>query len=197
MSRAEYVMERPAAGVAADLARLLFREEPTATYAVLDGASVPGLPQRLFEDSPESCCLYRGELAPDLAEVAPYLVRLRIGHPFTKWLLSEGWAGHWGIFVQSRADLRALRRHFRKFLMIKSPEGKRLYFRFYDPRVLRLFLPTCDAEQLRTLFGPIDAYLCEADDPDHALHWRLDAGTLKKQVLPLAPPGRDPLPRRP
>mgnify|MGYP002401687786 CR=1 FL=1 len=190
MSRAEFVMERPAPGVAADLARLLFREEPTITYVVLDGASVPGLRQRLHKDAPESCCLYRGELAPDLAEVAPYLVRLQIGHPFTKWVLSEGWAEHWGIFVQTSADLRSLRRHFRNFLMVKNPEGKRLYFRFYDPRVLRLFLPTCDAQQLKVLFGPIDAYLCEADDPGQVLHWRLDGGTLKKQSLPLAPAGR-------
>ena len=48
----------------------LFSDPEHDTYAILDGASIPGLLQSLFKHQPDSCCLYRGELTPDLAECA-------------------------------------------------------------------------------------------------------------------------------
>src|SRR5690242_19385970 len=89
------------------LMRHLFpEEEGLNTYAVLDGASIPELLEHLYgEVRPEFVSLYRGELTPDMAEVAPYLVQLKPGHPFTDWLLTEGWGKHWGIFALSSADL--------------------------------------------------------------------------------------------
>ena len=137
---------------------------------MLDGASIPDLLDHLYGDPrPEFICLYRGELEPDMAEVAPYLVRLQPDAPFTDWLLVEGWGKHWGIFALSAADLPVMRRHFRTFLMVKNPEGKQVYFRYYDPRVLRTFLPTCNAEETATVFGPLITYLCEADKPEALL----------------------------
>src|SRR5689334_3790444 len=88
----------------------LFPEEEDGslqTFAVLDGASIPELLDHLYgERRPEFDCLYRGDLAPDIAEVAPYLVRLEPETPFTDWCLAEGWGNHWGIFVRSRASLK-------------------------------------------------------------------------------------------
>lgn len=141
---------------------------PLKTYAVIDGASATGLLDQLYSEGkrPEFVCLYRGELEPDIAEVAPYLVRLEPSTPFTNWLLMEGWGKNFGVFVRSVADMDALRRHFRRFLRVQDPEGKTLYFRFYDPRVLKVFLPTCNAEELEALFGPLICYLCEGDAPD-------------------------------
>ena len=45
-------------------------------------------------------CLYRGELQPDMAEVAPYLVKLDRDAPFTDWVLDRGWGNHWGVFAE-------------------------------------------------------------------------------------------------
>src|SRR5262245_523205 len=94
------------------LEKHLFSEREAEVYAILDGASVQDLLDRLYEDKPEYECLYRGELKPDLAEVAPYLVRLEYKTKFCDWVLQQGWGRHWGIFVVSYADLRVLRRHF-------------------------------------------------------------------------------------
>ena|SRR5215472_4394932 len=147
-------------------------EQGLNTYAVLDGASIPDLLDHLYgEVRPEFVCLYRGELAPDMAEVAPYLVWLQIGHPFTDWLLSEGWGKHWGIFALTSADLKATRRHFRTFLMVKDPEGKQLYFRYYDPRVLRIYLPTCNTAETCIVFGPILGYVLEAEQSETVLRF--------------------------
>ena len=160
------------------LATHLFHEEDELhRYAVLDGASVPDLLDQLYgEEPPEFLCLYRGELQPDMAEVAPYLVQLKAGTPFSEWLLQHCWGNHWGIFVTSHDDIDTVRRHFRNFLMVRNPEGQQVYFRFYDPRVLRIFLPTCNAEQAKTMFGPLACYLCEAENPDTLLSFSDEDG---------------------
>jgi len=161
-------------------------EERTNTFAVLDGASIPDLIPHLYQaPRPEFACLYRGELEPDIAEVAPYLVRLQPGAPFTEWILTQGWGKHWGIFALTRADLKVTRRHFREFLMVKDPEGKQLYFRFYDPRVLRVFLPTCNAEELEFLFGPIACYMAEDKDQSVLLRFAAADGKLTARKMSL------------
>lgn len=147
------------------LARHLFGDPRLAAYAVLDGASNPALLDRLYGERPEFACLYRGELAPDIAECAPYLVRLEPDAPFTHWVTGRGWGEHWGIFAQADCDLRGLRQHLRKLNMVYDPEThKPLLFRYYDPRVLRIFLPTCDAGQLAAFFGPVRAYFAETGE---------------------------------
>jgi hypothetical protein len=162
------------------------REEMNV-FAVLDGAAIPNLLSSLYQHEPEYLCLYRGELKPDLAEVAPYLVRLEPGSEFATWVMAKGWGNHWGIFLTTQADIRALRRHLRKFLIVYNPEHKPVYFRYYDPRVLRLYLPTCNAEELATVFGPVESYLLEDENPQTVLRLRNVSGSLKQESLPLAP----------
>ena len=153
------------------------QDTPFNAYAILDGASVPELLDHLYgTPRPEFICLYRGELQPDMAEVAPYLVRLTPRAPFSEWVLTEGWGKHWGIFALSPANMIAVRKHFRTFLMVKNPAGKQVYFRYYDPRVLRIFLPTCNAEETRWVFGPLTTYLCEAEAQDTLLAFRVEDG---------------------
>ena len=80
-----------------ELAGVLFGKGDTSIFAVLDGASAPGLVKSLYEHEPEYCCLYRGELEPDIASVAPYLVRLESGEEFVE-LPKKAWCCHerWG-----------------------------------------------------------------------------------------------------
>lgn len=143
----------------------LFSTPGTKVFTILDGASVPDLQANLAHFDPEHICLYRGELAPDMAEVAPHLAFMERDAPFTDWVITHGWGHHWGIFGVARVDLKALRRHFRKFLMVYDEAAKSLYFRYYDPRVLRVYLPTCNAQELKTVFGPVMSYLTEDENP--------------------------------
>jgi len=169
-----------------DLVPCLFSgESEQSTFAVLDGASIPHLLDQLYGDPrPEFVCLYRGDLKPDMAEVAPYLVRLEEGQPFTAWLLQEGWGRHWGVFALSTGSLKTLRTHFRKFLMVKDAEGSQLLFRFYDPRVLRIFLPACTPEELAAFFGPLSSLICEDDPPMAALSYTRVDRALKTGRIP-------------
>ena len=149
----------------------LFGED--TVFVVLDGASVPGLLAKLTELQPVHTCLYRGDIEPDLAEVAPYLVQLEPDAPFTDWVLTEGWGNHWGVFLTARTDFGTVHRHLRKLLIVHDPDGKPLYFRFYDPRVLRVFLPTCEAAELKDMFGAVvESYWFEGDDAGTAEKFR-------------------------
>jgi hypothetical protein len=154
-------------------------EDGEELCALLDGASVPGLLERLDADgSLKAECLLRGELEPDMAEVAPYLVRLEPGNEFTQWVVGTGWGRHWGSFVASRQGFRKLRDHLRALTLIYRRDGVPLYFRYYDPRVLRVFLPTCSPAQLKQMFGPVEAFLAESESGDSVSIYRLNGEAL-------------------
>jgi hypothetical protein len=102
----------------------------------------------------------------------------------TDWILSKGWGNHWGIFAITEADLLATRQHFRRLLTVYDEKGKPLLFRFYDPRVLRVFLPTCNPQELTTIFGPVIGYVAEDERPSGILSFRARDGKLNSRQQP-------------
>lgn len=167
------------------IAQHLFAVPETVVYAILDGASVPDLPQTLERFAIEADCLFRGDLEPDLALAAPYLALLRKDAPFTEWLLQEGWGKHWGVFAISKVDLREMRMHLRAFLKVYGPDLKPLYFRYYDPRVLRTYLPTCNEQEARMIFGPVLRYITEGAEPATLLRFWSENGRINSEQLQL------------
>ena len=157
----------------------LFDETEGVVFAVLDGCSIPGLLEGLYRHQPEHECLYRGELKPDMAEAAPYLVQLEQDSEFSDWVLEQGWGEHWGVFATGNVSLHGMRQHFRKFLVVHDDQRQPVFFRYYDPRVLRVYLPTCNPEELAMVFGPVASFLLEDEKPDTMLVYRLVAGSLK------------------
>ena len=165
-----------------DLEKILFVEN-TRVFAILDGASVPDLRIKLFETRPPHYCLFRGELKPDMAEVAPYVVQLATGNAFTDWVLSECFGKHWGIFAHSRQSIKEMRRHFRALVTVYDETGKPMIFRFYDPRVLQTFLPSCTSDELKTFFGTVDTIFAENVEAKNLVSYRLDNEELKKSEM--------------
>jgi Domain of unknown function (DUF4123) len=157
----------------------------TRTYMVLDGASVSNLPMKLYEMRPPRHCLLSGELEPDMAEVAPYLVRLFPKTPFTEWALSEFWGKNWGIFAQSRFPINEMRKHFRSLTTVYDEKADSMLFRFYDPRVLRRFLPTCETDELKIFFGNVDAYFAESEDSENFIRYQIENDIIKETALPV------------
>ena len=161
-----------------DLFGTLFLDEDYVnTYALIDGARVVDLFNQLNAFSPPHACLYRGQIQPDLARAAPYLVKIEREHSFTNWFIKEHWGSSGGLFLLSEADLSTVYKHFRQFLVVKDSDGEKLYFRFYDPRVLRVFLPTCNDEELEAFFGAVDEYIVEDDDANFALSFTMESLT--------------------
>ena len=115
-----------------------------------------------------------GYLGDKLGRVAPYLIRFRAKSPFRQWWF-EQWGHSVGILVEATVNMTELRRHFRTLLMVSGPQRKRYYFRFYDPRVLRVFLPACTPDELDRFVGPIKAFYCESRNGEELLAFKFAA----------------------
>jgi hypothetical protein len=154
-----------------------------SVWAVLDLARDKRIHAALLESRLEFLCLYAGKLPRELELVAPHVVELLPGHRLLDRLFGEGWGQSWGVFVHID-DPTALRRHLRRFLKVRDESGRRLLFRYYDPRVLRAFLPTCTADELSQFFGPVDRFYAESADGSGLVRYSLRRGAL--HVEPLA-----------
>ncbi len=153
-------------------------------YVILDGAQNPQLLEVLHADhAPPWRCLFTGQLEPDMAVIAPYLVELEQSSSFTRRLLAEGWGQNWGVFLTSQLALPALWRHVRQQVHVYGPNMESLFFRFYDPRVMRNYLPTSTPAQLAEFFGPVDFYIAEDELPTRAHAWSLADGKLIAQTV--------------
>lgn len=155
-------------------------------YAVLDPSRDRAILSLLRDSRMPMRCLFRGALHPELEAVAPHLATLSPDSPLLSAWLGEGWGRRWGIFLRSRSGFEALYRHLRHFLQVQDPEGRTLYFRYYDPRVLGLYLPTCNAAERAVLFREVEAFAVEV--PEHAsLRW-FQQGPERLEVSELPPP---------
>ena len=111
-------------------------------------------------------CLFSGPLHPDLEVAAPYLIRLDHGSAKTQRFITQAWGNNWGVFLKCGAGLKDLRSHLRALVMVRDPKGRPLLFRYYDPRVLKRYLPTCTPNELQTVFGDIDCFWMEDETPN-------------------------------
>lgn len=130
----------------------------TPWYVLLDAAQAPSAVEAAHDAGLGTTCLYTGGFGRQLEGAAPHLATFDPSARFAGWLHGH-WEGSHGVLLQSAAPHEALRRHLKKFLLVKSPEGRTLRFRFYDPRVLRAFLPVCSSTELTEFFGPVVCYM--------------------------------------
>ena len=155
----------------------------TGVFAIVDGARDERIFGAVDGTYQPKECLYTGDFPWQMKMTAPYLVELARDDRFTRFLLDKGWGNSWGSFLRTGTGLKQLRRHLRQFLRVRSEDGKRLIFRYYDPRVLRVYLPTCRPAELETFFGPIDAFVTEGEDRSEVLEFRRDGNSLVQSSI--------------
>jgi len=163
------------------------RGERRDIWMILDAARDRAIFRMLLECRLEYSCLYSQFRSPALEIAAPYLVQLEYQDRNTRRLLERAWGNSWGVFLKCDLRLDKLRRHLRQFLVVRDPQGRRVVFRYYDPRVLRVYLPTCFGEELRSVFGPVELFWTEGQIPDEMLEFRFRSGNLERRMLPLGP----------
>lgn len=154
-------------------------------WMIVDGARTIEIFRLLLSCHLEYSCLYSGPLAPELELAAPYLVQLDHGYRDTHRFVRQAWGNSWGVFLKSGTSLKKLRRHLREFLIVQDTGGSRLVFRYYDPRVLRVYLPTCNAGELRAFFGPIESFWVEGEGGGDFVEFGVRDGRLEQRRLPL------------
>lgn len=133
-------------------------------HAVLDAARDRRILELCRESVEEHRSLYDGVEGETMAHVAPYLVRLPAGSRLLASLVREGWGRRWGVYLTCALPFTEVRRHLRRFLMVEMEGSReRMYFRFYDPRTLATFLPSCSPRQAQEFFGSAGSFLLEGE----------------------------------
>lgn len=158
-------------------------DQEICVHWLLDGARNPRIAPLVKSSGLLYSCLFSGDLHPRLQAAAPYLVKLHPGLQGTTDLLREGWGQAWGIFTISDSEVSHAqqRLHLKKFLRVKTEQGETLAFRYYDPRVLNVYLPSCTPDETRTFLGPQTALIAESDDGAIARKYQLRENTLAIQ----------------
>lgn len=114
-------------------------------YAILDGAKIDGLRDRLEQSGLPHLCLFKGRSAADMGDLAPWIVRLDAESRFVRNLFTRGaapwqlWDDAPGIFLRARSDLDTIQAHLRHFTRLRDEDGQWLYFRFWEPAVAAIY----------------------------------------------------------
>ena len=150
------------------------RTDGLQVYALLDGARDEAIAPAIWQSQLPYECLYAGRLSRALELAAPYLLHLSPQSSFFRKWVNEGWGQAWGLFVIAQPDvtLKSLRKHFRTLLRVMDEQRRVVVFRFYDPRVLRIYLPTCTGSELSMFFGPVRAFACENATGDGLMRYQ-------------------------
>lgn len=155
-------------------------------YAILDACDEPLVPpkmQELGED--KALSLFKSGAQESYWAVAPYLVKVDSG--LLEWIAENLDGTPWGIFVFSKTDLPALHKHFRHFLIVHLHDGKQWFFRFYDPRILTTYLPSCNAAELKQFFGPVRGFGVAGDEKVIITEMASEAaGSAESLAMPLS-----------
>lgn len=164
-------------------------------HALMDASLTPELPEKLIQHKPQLdyLPLFLGDEAASLAAISPYLMRLEFDDPLLWWLLDEGADKAWGIYLCSNAELTALHHHLFSLLAVRDLQGDTLWFRYYDPRVLKPFWRALNDEEKNRFLGPIECLII-LDTPQQGL-WAYQRPQGKKQPdYPPAPEDWNSLP---
>ncbi len=153
----------------------VLREDLQPLWAILDAARAEAILPMLKESKAEFQSLYEGVRGEQLAAVAPYLVRLPADSELIAAVVKEGSGKSWGVFLTCSLPLVELRQHLRQFLKVEPPGGgEKALFRYYDPRVLRVYLPTYGEKEAREFFGQVSSYLVEGEKAGEYLSFSLE-----------------------
>ena len=155
--------------------KLIEMLQSSCSFAVLDGAISPAVRDLLNQAGVFYQSLYEGEKSAELAAFGPYLAEIQEGGKLLPFLIKVGWGKSWGVFLGTKMSFPEIRKHLRHFLMVDIEGGQRVLFRFYDPRVMRVFIPSCTPEQRKEFFGRIDQILVESEEKTVALRYEVNS----------------------
>lgn len=164
------------------LEELKAREAGGAAAAPDSAAAAPAEPP---PDATLCQSLFHGHSALEYENFAPYLLRVPPGSELLEILVAEGWGKSWGIYLTCARPFVEVRKHLRQFLMVEMPDGGQNYFRFYDPRVLRAFLPVCTRAEVENFFGPVECYFVEDEEGERGCRFTSGAERVRREDVAL------------
>lgn len=126
------------------------------TYLLLDGAQINELLPCIYgmQNDASVHLLYQRTAYAELAEYGPYLVRTAPDGALTRHFEAH-WQNHAGLLLASNAELDVLLDHLRSLVHARVDGGQAVLFRYYDPRILPLWLETLAPQERNLYLGPI------------------------------------------
>ena len=112
-----------------------------------------------------------GRTDDELFSRSAFLVPCPSDSDLPGWLCTEGLGKGYGVLLTSEASAGELAAHLHPLTVVRDERDRTLLFRFYDPRVLRVYLPTCTPWELRRFFGPVESFLAEAPEGEGLLEF--------------------------
>lgn len=133
--------------------------EAGKVFLLLDGVRVKELARRLYEWSEgdlDADLLYAGTSWANVAEVSPWLVRLKgPADPILERFLNQGAEDEWGYLILASSELIDVADHLRELIQVRHPAGFPMLLRLADPAVISaLFTDGSSPEQVP--WGPIE-----------------------------------------
>lgn len=162
--------------MSAEAAEFALTRTSTATapfrYAVIDLANaerlrpaVTGLRSSFAEP------LLDRSFSPKLLQVGPWLVRLSKAPEVESALGTLAPGTPWGYYLYASFDLQSVRQALRRFNLVTLADASRpLLFRYWDPRVLEVFLNVAEPHQHAQFFE----WIARVEDADGRFDARAD-----------------------
>ncbi len=142
-----------------------------SAYLLLDGISVDGLAQRLYQwsESPDFDVLYLDTSWAQLSDVSPCLIHLNGQQDPALAALVQNSHDEWGYLLFSRASRDEVLNHLRWLVAVRHPQGEAMLLRLADPAVMRALLEPTQRDADATLWGPIEQ-IVSADRMQNSWH---------------------------
>jgi hypothetical protein len=152
-------------------------------YCLVDAGKDPAVAGLLEQTSERRESLERSASLATGIQPGPYLVLLPNGSALLEALVESGWGRGWTSFFTSAAPFEELLGHFSRFYQVQIESGK-IYFRFYNPVVLRDFLLVASSAEVTAFFGPVSEWILEAEDGLGILRAGMENGSLAIDRVP-------------
>lgn len=141
-------------------------------FAIVDSARDPYIARAAFEQfALERWSLFPPNTAPHMSAVAPYLVPIPVEpkYPYSRSGFLDLWAESLGtcagIVLTTTMAARVLWEHLQGVFLAVDEHGNELFFRYYDPRILRGFLSAVNVADAKLFFGPVKQIFVEGEEP--------------------------------
>ena len=159
----------------------LLRKSDKQVFCLVNCPADARIAELLALNSEQKASLHGG--SPDAAaeESGPYIVQVGRYSLLLQTLVDEGWGKGWASYLISDASFGEVCQHFSRFYEVQIEAGE-VYFRFYDPAVLRAFLDAGSPEELRTFFAPVSEWVLETAAADEMLRVHISGGSITAET---------------
>lgn len=146
------------------------------SYLLLDSAQIDGLDQHLLQIGEFMAChpLYLTTAYADLADCGPLLVPVVAGSKLAE-IFNTQWRSQAGIWLETQAPEPELLDHLRSLIHVRLDGDVTVFFRYYDPRITRLWLAKLQRFERDRLMGPVQLIRLPDDNDRELLISRSEA----------------------